>query len=283
MKTFLKVLQILFSIAFVFYTILIVYFLFFSPKEKRFQIAEGLQGTYLSQTIFDILIWQYPDFSNAYMEKSVAFNKRGEYAQGFSILNQAVDIDPSNHLGYRGWLRLVKLKDYVGAIYDLERLDSLTPDFEDYPWGENIHYLLGICYNGLGNFERAKYEYRLYFNSQKDSSYLNSMAFVYYGNILLEQDSLKEANHLFNTALKIDKYRIEAYYSKGLYFKKINELDSANTNFKKALKLFDDGYKNQDLYNEVFQEIYKNEIETELVNSQNIKPDSKGEPPKRMN
>ncbi|MBA5629239.1 tetratricopeptide repeat protein [Moheibacter lacus] len=266
MKIFFKIIKLLLSTVFLFYTILIAYFLFFSPKEKRFEIGETLQGTYLSQTIFDILIWQYPNYSNAYMEKSVAFNKRGEYSKGFSLLNKAVDIDPSNHLGYRGWLRLVKLKDYKGAIGDLERLDSLTPNFEDYPWGENIHYLLGICYNGLGDFKRAKYEYNIYFNSEKDSTYLNSMAFVYYGNILLEQDSLNKANDLFNIAIKIDKYRTEAYYLKGIYYKKINELDSSNINLKKALKLYDDGYKNQDSYNEVFQEIYRNDIEIEILN-----------------
>jgi len=266
MKIILKVIKMLFSITFLFYIIIILYFLFFSSKEKRFKIGEELQGTYLSQTIFDILIWQYPEYSKAYMEKSVAFNKRGEYSKGFYYLNKAVKIDPVNNLGYRGWLRLVKLKDYKGAINDLEKLDSLTPNFEDYPWGENIHYLLGISYNGLGNLEQAKDEYNIYFNSEKDSSNLNPMAFVYYGNILLKQDSLKKANKFFNIAISIDKNRTEAYYFKGIYFKKINELDSSNINFKKSLKLYDKGYKNQDSYNEVFQEIYRKDIEKGILN-----------------
>jgi len=272
MKTFLKNLKNLLSIIFSLYSVLVLYFLFFFSKEKRFQIAEGMQGTYLSQSIFDILIWQYPDYANAYMEKSVAFNKRGEYSTGFALLNEAVDIDPVNHLGYRGWLRLVKLKDYSGAIHDLEKLDSLTPGFEDYPWGENIHYLLGICYNGLGNLERAKDEYSLYFDSQKDSSYLNSIAFVYYGNILLQQDSTDRAKYMFDTAIKIDKHRAEAYYSKGLLFKKINQLDSSSIYFEKALHLYDQGYKHKDLYNEVFQEIYRKDIVAEMTYSPNINP-----------
>ena len=105
-----------------------------SPKEERFKIAEYSQGSYFSQTMFEILKFQHSDYSKVYVEQSVAFNKRGEYAKGFDLLDKGVELDPELHLGYRGWIKLRKLRDYEGALNDFNRLDSLTPKFVDAPW-----------------------------------------------------------------------------------------------------------------------------------------------------
>src|SRR5690606_20632026 len=116
------IIKVIFSTLFILAILLVCYFLFASPKEKRFSYAEHTQGMFLSQKIFDILIFQNPDYSDAYFEKSVAYNKRGDYEKGFEILDKAVDINPEIHLGYRGWLRLNQIKDYQGCIEDLTTL-----------------------------------------------------------------------------------------------------------------------------------------------------------------
>jgi tetratricopeptide (TPR) repeat protein len=78
--------------------------------------------------------------SDAWMERSVAFNKAGDFEKGFEYLNKAVELDPKLHLGYRGWIRLRKMRDYDKALQDFNILDSLTPNFVDAPWGEDIDF-----------------------------------------------------------------------------------------------------------------------------------------------
>jgi len=125
----------------------VLFFLFFSDPNRRFEIAEKRQGQLYSELLFNILLKQNPSNAHVWMEKSVAYNKNGNYTKGFKLLNKAVELSPEENLGYRGWLRLVKLKDYHGAIKDFVELDGLTPGFVDYPWGENFNNKLHDFFN----------------------------------------------------------------------------------------------------------------------------------------
>lgn len=265
MKKTLKFSKILLSFAFTISTLLIIYFFLLSSKSKRFSFAEHFQGSFLSQTMFDILIFQNPEDSNSYFEKSVAFNKRGDYEKGFNLLDKAVELDPKLHLGYRGWLKLIKIKDYKGSISDLRKLDSLTLNFTDYPWSENIYYLIGLSYKGLKLYDEALIEFEKAINSVKDSSSINHNLFLYKGIILKKQKKYNKALNHFTFCLKSCYYKSpEAYYQKGLVFNKINQPDSAKVNFKKSLTLFEQGYALKDYYNEVQDELYLSDILTEL-------------------
>lgn len=246
--------------------ILFVSYLFLlAPKEKRFSFAEHSQGSYLSQKIFDILIFQYPNYSNAYFEKSVAYNKRGDYKKGFELLNKAVEIAPKDHLGYRGWLKLKKLKDYQGCIEDLTKLDSLTPNVVDAPWGEDIHYLLGLSYKGLKKDNLALREFNKSIASQKDSSWVNHNLFLHKGIIFSRQNKIKEALDNLNACLRncYDKSP-EAYFQKGVIYRRLNLRDSSKVNLEKSLSLYKAGYANKDVYNELQDELYRMDIEDQL-------------------
>lgn len=239
--------------------------MFLTPKLERFKFAEQSQGSYISQNMFDILIFQYPNYSDAYFEKSVAFNKRGDYEKGFYLLNKAVELAPKQHLGYRGWIKLMKLKDYEGCINDLKRLDSLTPNIVDAPWGENIHYLQGLAYKGLKEYDLAIEQFNKSLISQKDSSWVNHNLYLYKGIILKEQNKYEEALNHFNTCLKYCyDTSPEAYYHKGITYKKLNLSDSAKVCLEKSLVLFKKGYPNKDKYNEVMDELYISSIKNEL-------------------
>ncbi len=265
MRRIIYFLKVALSLIFLSVIVLIVYFFFFSPKEKRFLMAEHSQGLYMSQIIFDILIFQDSDDSNSYFEKSVAFNKRGDYAEGFRLLNKAVELKPDWHLGYRGWLRLVKVKDYEGSIKDLKRLDSLTPNFVDSPWSNNIHYLLGLSYKGLNEYSNALNEFDKAINSEKDSSLVNHNTYLYKGIILKGRFKYYEALKNFDACIKYNYGNsAEAYYQKGLVYRNINKLDSAKVNFEKSLESFNKGYKHKDIYNEVLDELYLSDILIEI-------------------
>lgn len=261
MKKVLFIIKIIVSTLLLLCILAISYLMFFASNEKRFVLAEHLQGKLISQKIFDILIFQNSDYSNAYFEKSIPFNKRGDYVRGFELLNKAVELDPKLHLGYRGWLRYHKLKDYQGCINDLKRLDSLTPDFVDAPWGDNIHYVLGLSYKGIKRYNLALNEFDKSIKTEKDSSWVNPYVFLYKGIIYNQLEEYGAALKNLNIYLKQNYNNSpEAYFHKGIAFKKLNNLDSAKVCFKKSEALFNKGYKITDFYNEVQDELYLSDI-----------------------
>lgn len=267
MKKIFHVFKLALSSALILVILSTIYFLFFCSKETRYLLAESIQGTYLSQTMFDILIFQNPKYSNAYFEKSVAFNKRGDYAAGFELLNKAVDIHPESHLGYRGWLKLHKLKDYKGAISDFERLDSLTPNVIDAPWGENIYYLKGISYKALSEYEMAILEFDKSLESEKDSAWVDPNLFLYKGITLNKLGRFEKAIKNFDACLTYSSNTSpEAYFQKAIAFKHLNQIDSSIKYLHKSKIILEEGRKLRDSYNEIQDELYLADIKKEITN-----------------
>ena len=260
----LLIFKILLSLLFVSYISLLVFFVFFANKERRFAIGGVPQGTQFSQFVLSTLIGDFPNYSDAFLEKSVPYNKRGLYYEGFKLLNNAVDLNPKEHLGYRGWMKLNKLKDYQGAIKDFKKLDSLTPDYFDVNGG-SINYLLATAYQGIGNADESMFFYKKLFEENKNNYPIFPISYVNYG-ILLDRKGLhKEAIEQFNTALEKTNNKLsEAYYNKALAYKKLGVGDSADFFFNKALSSYDQGYKIKDIYNETFNELYRDDIVYEL-------------------
>src|SRR4051812_11845421 len=88
--------------------------------------AEAGQGSKASQLQFDKAIELCPGFDYAYFEKSVPYLKRGDFISWKKLIDKAVELNPTGYLAYRGWCRYQFVRDYRGAIADLERLDSLV-------------------------------------------------------------------------------------------------------------------------------------------------------------
>ena len=257
MKKFIKIIKVIFTILFFAYSIAIIYFIGFAPKEKRFNMAGHSQGIYLSQSIFDVLIFQHPYYSDAYFEKSVAFNKRGEYIKGFELLDKAVKIDPKLHLGYRGWMKLRKLRDFEGALKDFDQLDSLTPNFVDAPWGENIDFLRGECYFGNKDYIKAIACFNRSVKNQKED-WADIQTFVYLGICEYKLGNYEKAISEFKRALKQSESTCEAHFNLAMSYEKIGDLDKAKEHIIKAEDNI--SYKRDDFYNEYLNEIYLSEI-----------------------
>ena len=257
MNNFLKILKIVLSVLLLIYIVGLVYLLFLSPKEKRFDFAAHLQGEYLSQKMFDILIYQYPDYSDAYFEKSVPFNKRGDYAKGFKILNKAIEIDEDVHLGYRGYLKLRFLRNYDAALKDFNRLDSLTPNFVDAPWGEDIDFLRGECYFGKKKYQQAIEFFNLNVKNHKED-WVDLQTFVYLGICEHELGNMESAIVEFQRALNQSDKTCEAHFYLAKIYQEKGDLEKANEHILEAEASIE--YKRDDPYKEFLNEIYLNEI-----------------------
>lgn len=261
MNLVVKIIKIFVAVVLTVYSLLIVYQLFLAPKEQRFHLAENMQGFGLSQTMFDILNWQYPNFSDAFFERSVAFNKRGEYATGFKYLDKAVEIEPNKHLGYRGYMKLRFLRNYKGALVDFDRLDSLTPGVVDAPWGEDIDFLRGESYYGLENYAKAIECFQRSVNNQ-GVDWADVQTFVYQGLCNYELANFNAAISSYEAALEQYEQTCEAYYGMGKTYLQLGDSLNATTYLKKAKETIK--YKRDDYYKEFLNEIYLKDIDDVL-------------------
>lgn len=221
-----------------------------SDKEKSRLMVESHQ--------YEKAIEYDQENSDAWMERSVAFNKAGDFEKGFEYLNKAVELDPKLHLGYRGWIRLRKIRDFDKALADFDRLDSLTPNFVDAPWGEDIDFLRGECYYGKKEYQKAIELFNRNIQNQKED-WADVQSFVYLGLCEYELGNFEKAISEFKRALKQSEYVPESFFGMAKAYQKLKQIEKARENILKAENNMH--YKRDDVYNEFLNEIYMSEIQ----------------------
>lgn len=195
--------------------------------------------------------------SNAWMERSVSFNKAGDFEKGFEYLNKAVELNPKLHLGYRGWVRLRKMRDFDKALIDFNKLDSLTPDFVDAPWHEDIDFLRGECFFGNKDYKKAIKHFNRNIEINKEE-WVDLHSFVYLGLCEFNLGNYEKSITEFKRALKQSDFTPEAYFGISKAYYKLGEVKKAKENILKAEENIH--YKRENIYNEFLNEIYLSEI-----------------------
>lgn len=114
------------------------------------------QLTMQSDMYYQLILERYPNTQDAYASRSVAYNKTGDPATGFALLNKAVELAPLENLGYRAFVKLYMMHDYEGALRDCLRLDSMTSNSKPGVWGEDIDMVIGLCHLQLNDLEKAR-------------------------------------------------------------------------------------------------------------------------------
>ncbi|AFL79610.1 Tfp pilus assembly protein PilF [Aequorivita sublithincola DSM 14238] len=195
--------------------------------------------------------------SNEYMQYSIRFNKAGDYNQGFKYLDKAVELDPTLHLGYRGYMKLRFLRDFDGALSDFNRLDSLTPNFNDAPWGENIDFLRGESYYGKKEYEKAIVCFKRNIVNQT-AGWADIQSFVYLGICEFKLRNYESSIAEFKKALEQSDKTTEAYYYLSKVYRELDSLPKAREYLEKSKQTLN--YKINDPYNEYLTEIYLSNI-----------------------
>ncbi|MFS4418114.1 tetratricopeptide repeat protein [Maribacter sp. 2307ULW6-5] len=196
--------------------------------------------------------------SDDYWEYSIArFNKAGDFHNGFRYLDKAVALEPLKHLGYRGWIRLRKLRDYDKALLDFDRLDALTPNTVDAPWGEDINFLRGECYFGKKDHARAIAAFNAGIE-HLGRDWVDVHSFVYLGLCHLEMGNTTQAISEFQYALEQYPQTCEAHFGLARTYLSLGQREKA----EEHLALAEENliYKRDDHYNEFLNEIYWGDI-----------------------
>lgn len=226
---------------------------------------EGPQGSRESQLKFDSAIMLCPSFDYAYMEKSVPYLKRGDFVTWKKLIDKAVELNPMANLGYRGWCRFQFVRDYKGAIADLEKLDSMT-EFE-IGYSANSDYQLNIakalCYKAIGKKKKA---IEIIEKQLSEKNY-SPMLYDYFhlGVLKMEIGEMDQAIVCFRKSISINDYFAEPYYYLALIYKKLNQTKEFKENLEKAKAHYLKGYKRFDPYTQPMDKIYLTDIEKELL------------------
>lgn len=226
--------------------------------------AESGQGSRKSQLKFDEAIELCPTFDYAYFEKAVPYLKRGEFLSWKELIDKAVQLNPSAHLGYRGWCRFQFLRDYKGAIEDLETLKSLMSYDIGYSMNGNYHLntVLALSYKQLGNNSRAIEIMETHITS---SDYVQwTYEYLHLGVMYLETGDFQRAINYLLKQIENNDYLSETYYYLAMSYSEEGNYDEYLKNLIKAKEFYEADKKLSDSYTTPVDKIYLLTIETEM-------------------
>lgn len=229
--------------------------------KKHYQFSKAFQK------IIDEAIAIDPSFDYAYKEKSVAYLKSGDFFTWKQLMDKAVEINPIENLGYRGWCRYQFFRDYQGAIADIELLDSLI-DYE-IGFSANGDYHLNIakalCYKALGQKDKAIHILTTQL-SEKDY-YPGIYDQLHLGVLYLETGNYTLAVETLNAQMEFNPLGEVAYYL-GLAYKAQGKNTAYQQAINQAKALYTQDKKMFDPYTHPYDKVYLSEIEAEWEEAQ---------------
>ena len=205
--------------------------------ELSYRAIEYQQGSKESQLLFDNAIKLGPKFAWAYYQKSIPFFKRGLFAEGVSLINKAIELEPQNYLYYRAYWYFYN-RSYDLCIRDLEELYTVyKASNTTTPGGEmEMRLLLAMAYAHSGNVLNGIYWVLDLMDSYKDQSFLKGnydhfcLGVLYFKN---NQFDLAESE--FEKQLIVNDDFVDTYYYLGLIKEKEFKSTLAEGYFKQAL------------------------------------------------
>ena len=215
--------------------------------ELSYRALEYTQGCHDSQVLFDKAIEIAPNYAWAYYEKSVPFFKRGLVAEGVSLINEAIDLEPKNYLYYRAYWYFYN-RSYALCIRDLEELYvTHKKSYTTTPGGEmEMRLILAMAYAQTGNVSKGIDWIQQLMESYKDLPHLKGLYDHYCLGVLYYHDAMYTAAIAeFQKQILFNPHFADSYYWMGLISEKRGQESEAEGYFREALvkmKSRDEGY-----------------------------------------
>ncbi|MBV6646387.1 MAG: hypothetical protein KI790_13110 [Cyclobacteriaceae bacterium] len=241
-------------------------------KYEACKISEGVKGHYqfskAFQEILDDALLKDPSYDYAYREKSVAYLKSGDFLTWKKLMDQAVEVNPIENLGYRGWCRYQFFRDYKGAIEDIERLGALING--DIGTSANGDYHLeiarAICYKALGKKLKAIEIIETQFS--EEDYFFGKYDYLHLGILYLEIGEYEKALGSLRIQEK-ENDLAENHFYLALVHKDLGNQSEYIDHLVKARELYVEGRMMSDPYTHPYDKVYLADIETELKTAYN--------------
>jgi tetratricopeptide (TPR) repeat protein len=230
--------------------------------------AENMQGSGQSQFQFDAALGLCPTMDYAYREKSVPYLKRGDFITWKKFIDKAVELNPKQYLGVRGWCRYQFVRDYKGAIEDLEKLDSMVSYNIGYTVNGDYHLTIAkaLCYKAIGEKNKA---IKIIEEQLAQSNYSPGIYdYLHLGVAKIENGDLEGGVAYLKKQIAYNDYLAEPYYYMALVFKQQNRTGECKQYLEKAKAFYLKGYKMSDPYTQPMDKIFLADIDRELKSIQ---------------
>lgn len=204
-------------------------------------------------------------FDHAYFAKSIAYLKSGDFVTWKKLIDKAVEYNPKEYLGYRGWCRYQFFRDYKGLIQDIEKLDSLVK--HDIGYSQNGTYHLniakGLCYKAIGEKEKAIEIIEKQIILNEEENFVGTYDYLHLGVLYLETGNFNRAIELFKKQSNDNELAENQYYL-ALVYKNLNKQTEYKSCLEKAKELYIRQSRMFDSYSNPMDKIYLKNIENEL-------------------
>ncbi len=205
--------------------------------ELGYRAIEFKQGSKESQLLFDKAIRLNPDYAWAYYQKSVPFFKRGLFAEGVSLINKAIELEPQNYLYYRAYWYFYN-RSYNFCIRDLEEFyTNHKTSYCSTPGGElEMRLLLAIGYAHKGEYLKGIYWIENLMEYYKTQPHLKGFYDHFcFGLLYYKNNQFNLALSEFEKQLETHDEFADTYYYLGLIKEKESKDILAQEYFKNAL------------------------------------------------
>ncbi|MEN2281148.1 hypothetical protein AAGF08_03350 [Algoriphagus sp. SE2] len=233
--------------------------------KKAMEIKGYYQFSREYQSVLDESIEIDPTFDYAYWAKSIAYLKSGDFVTWKKLIDKAVELNPKEYLGYRGWCRYQFFRDYKGAIKDIEKLDSLV----DYDIGQSqngtyhLNIAKGLCFKAIGEKGKAIAILEKQINQNEEENIVGAYDYLHLGVLYLETENYEKAVEIFIKQSEINELAENQYYLAMTYLKIDNPVGYKSC-LQKAKELYIEGRKMSDPYSNPLDKIFLEDIENEI-------------------
>jgi tetratricopeptide (TPR) repeat protein len=198
---------------------------------------EGVQGARESIMVCDSAIALCPDFAEPYYIKAIPYLKRGEFWKWKPIIDKAVECDTVEYIGYRGGARFMFLRDYGGAIADIEWLKSRNvPVGTIYNGDYSLECILALSYRGMGDTLKAIEILQKHVLSERRGYY----DYYHLGVMLFQVNRPHEAEEVLRRQISLYPFA-DAYYYIALAYRNMFDYRAFADNMKRAHECYENG------------------------------------------
>lgn len=234
-------------------------------EDQLFKKADSfIQGSEMQWAYYDSIIALNPNYDNAWFEKAAWSIKTGDYINYMKYINKAIEISNDRNLGYRGSIKLRFLRDYEGAIKDLNQLLSMYPNQRGIAaWGTPVLIHLGKAYWQMEEYQTAIDYFDRYIREETEAygeDWVDVNAFVYKGICLKKLGKYTKALEAFEKGIKYGGKFPDAYFHAGRTLIKLKKNRQACDYFLKAKQYAENGHIKRDTYREVFGQLFYDDI-----------------------
>lgn len=233
----------------------------------------GAQTGKLHWIYKDSALMAVPDHVEYMQRASYSYKKAGEHIKAMQMLNKAVALDTANGktaaLEYKAWSMLYFYRDYKSTINDVDKIIEISKIPAKACHGESCLFLKGQAYYQLGEYQNVieTFDYLLKLLEKQDMDPKDDFLTNFYlSRSYFKLNNLDQSLFYLKEQLEMP-YTVKAelnFYAGQIYALK-NEKEKALQHFLEAKKLFLKNDKIHEPYIERFDEIFLDDIESEIT------------------